>query len=48
MGHRFRNRRCLSSNVPFGSKKLKMAENTEAQKMTALQIFFSLNYSKDT
>lgn len=39
MGHPFKKRSCLSSNLPFGSKKLKMEENVEAQKKMTLHFF---------
>lgn len=40
MGHPFKKGSCLSSNLPFGSKKLKMEENVEAQKKMTLHFFF--------
>lgn len=40
MGHPFKKGSCLSSNLPFGSKKLKMGENVEAQKKMTLHFFF--------
>lgn len=43
MGHRFKKGRCLSSNLSFGSKKLRMAENAKAPKIMTFHFFFLLN-----
>lgn len=47
MGHLFKKGRRLSSNLPFGSKKLKMEENVEAQKKMTFLFFFKTKHSED-
>lgn len=43
MGHQFKKGRHLPSNLSFGPKKLRMAENTEAPQIMTLQFFSLLN-----